>query len=143
MQDKKHGQKARQTVRRRRHCNERGVAMAEMAVVLPVVLTMMFGVIEGGRAIFAYGNVAHVAREATRYAIVRGSASEGQIATATDISNYAQTRSGISPITVTTTWLPDNKPGSVVQVTVQHTYTPVIPVLPSTTVSSTSRMVIY
>ena len=122
---------------------ERGAELAEMALMLPLALTLIFGIIEGGRAIHAYNNVAYVAREATRYAIVRGAASETQVATTADIANHAQSRSGVSPLTVTTTWTPDNKPGSVVQVKVEYNYAPVLPVLRTLKLSSTSRMVIY
>jgi hypothetical protein len=44
----------------------------------------------------------------------------------------------------TTTWTPDNKPGSSVQVKVQYNFKPLVPLLPSAVLrlSSTSQMVI-
>jgi Flp pilus assembly protein TadG len=113
----------------------------------------MFGIVEFGRAIWAYSVVAHSAREGVRFAIVRGSES-GRAATATDVQNYVRGRAvGLSPVTVNTTWNPNNdpactatpnQPGCVVQVTVQYTFKPALPLIFGTNIvlSSTSKMVI-
>jgi len=97
--------------------------------------------------------MAHTARERVRYAIVRGSES-GRAATATEVQTYVQGRAvGLTPVTVTTTWNPNNHPactatlnhpGCVVQVTVQYTFKPALPLIFGTNIvlSSTSKMVI-
>ena len=50
------------------------------------------------------------------------------------------------PVTVTTTWLPDKDPGSVVQVTVDYAFQPILQLLPESlfglNITSTSEMVI-
>jgi Flp pilus assembly protein TadG len=106
---------------------------------------LLFAIIEFGRAVFAYNSVAHLAREGVRYAIVRG-ADSGRTADSYEIQSFVQNRAaGLHPLpTVTTTWTPDNKPGSEVQVQVSYTFEPIIPLIPTGAIvlSSTSRMVI-
>ncbi len=50
----------------------RGVAAVEFAVVAPVVLLFVFGLIVGGLGVFRYQEVAHLAREGARYASTHG-----------------------------------------------------------------------
>jgi Flp pilus assembly protein TadG len=52
---------------------ERGATLAETSIVIGLVLAMIFGVIDFGRALYTYGFVAQLAREGARWAIVRGS----------------------------------------------------------------------
>ena len=42
-------------------------AMVEFALVLPILLLVVYGLIEVGRALFIYNSVASAARQATRY----------------------------------------------------------------------------
>jgi TadE-like protein len=51
---------------------EAGSALVEFALALVVILTLLFGVIDMGRALYAYDWVANAARIGTRYAMVRG-----------------------------------------------------------------------
>ncbi|MDQ2901567.1 MAG: pilus assembly protein [Acidobacteriota bacterium] len=120
--------------------------MIEFALVIGVFLWMFFGIIDGGRFVWAYNTVAFACREGTRYAIVRGAANVSP-ATSAQITTIVQNRAaGLDPllITVTSTWLPDNKAGSYVQVKVAYTFKPVTPVftLASYQVTSTSKMAI-
>ena len=108
---------------------QRGTGLVEAAVTLPVLLTMLFGIMDFGRALFAYNDITYAAREGTRFAMVHGSTSQ-HAASATDVqsivSNYTD---GLDPnaLSVITTWSPDNKPGSNVTVQVQYTFTPMTP----------------
>jgi hypothetical protein len=131
----------------------------------------MFGVIQVSLALYSYHFISDVAREATRYAIVRGStwknacdsgdgsgyASAGCTANPADVQKYVQSIEfpGISSsnLTATPTWTatfggtscsPCNKTGDVVQVQVQYTFPFSVPFLPKRTftMSSTSEMVI-
>jgi Flp pilus assembly protein TadG len=61
--------------RRTPNRNRRGAAMVEAAIVLPVLMTVMLGLIIGAMGIFKYQQVALLAREGARYASVRGYAS--------------------------------------------------------------------
>lgn len=57
-----------------RRSRERGSAtLVEFAFVLPVLLLFVFGIIEFSSAAYAFHFVSNAAREATRYASVRGS----------------------------------------------------------------------
>lgn len=58
------------TQRRSRHG---GAAAVETAVVLPVLFLVIIGIIVGGFGVFRYQQVAFLAREAARWASVRGS----------------------------------------------------------------------
>ena len=46
----------------------RGQSLVEFALVLPVFLLLLFGVIDGGRAIFAYNQMSQVTRAVARVA---------------------------------------------------------------------------
>jgi Flp pilus assembly protein TadG len=143
---------------------ERGSTMLESAVMISVLLVMLFGVIGFGNALYTYHFVSNTAREATRWASVRGSACTGGLsggcpAAGTDVTAYVQSLStgiGLDPtkVTTTTTWVappgnlaictsPPNSPGCVVQVQVQYSFQFLFPLLPSGfTMQSTSQMVI-
>ena len=49
-----------------------GQSLVEFALVLPLFLLILIGMIDVGRAIWANNSVANAAREAARYAIVHG-----------------------------------------------------------------------
>jgi Flp pilus assembly protein TadG len=142
---------------------ERGTTMLESAVMISVLLLMMFGVIGFGTALYTYHFVSNTAREATRWASVRGATcgglSGGCPAKDTDVDAYVQNLStgiGLDPTKVTTitTWVAppnnlatcasqNNNPGCVVKVQVQYSFQFLFPLLPSGfTMQSTSQMVI-
>lgn len=132
--------------RRPRHLwrNERGSELIELSLVGILLFTLVFGIMELGRAVWIYDTVAHLAREGARYAIVRG-AESSQPASAADVDAHLQTLAGgMTGYMVTTNWTPDNEPGSVVQVRVDRPFDPIVPLvgLPPITLSSTSQMVI-
>ncbi|MCI0584554.1 MAG: pilus assembly protein [Chloroflexi bacterium] len=52
----------------------RGQALLEFALVIPLFLVMLIGIIDLGRVIWANNAVANAAREAARYATVHGGA---------------------------------------------------------------------
>ncbi len=59
---------------RKQNQNRRGAALVEMAVVLPVFLAVVLGIVEFGRAMMVGQMVNNAAREGARMAIVDGSA---------------------------------------------------------------------
>jgi hypothetical protein len=90
---------------------------------------------------------AKLSREATRYAIVHGTAS-GNTATVAQIQGIVTSRSvglDTSNFTTTVTFTPDETPGSTVKVAVAYSFYPIAPFIPvgPITLSSTSQMVIY
>ncbi len=64
----------------RRNRKRRGTAVVEMAVVLPVLLTILFGIIEFGWTFMVYQSITNAAREACRIAVLEGS-TDGDINT--------------------------------------------------------------
>ncbi|TMF27697.1 MAG: pilus assembly protein [Chloroflexi bacterium] len=53
--------------------NEGGQSLIEFALLLPVMLLIITGLIDVGRAVWQENTLAYAAREGTRYAIVHGS----------------------------------------------------------------------
>ena len=47
----------------------KGQGLVEFALILPILLMLLLGIVEGGRIIWAYVTVQNAAREATRYAV--------------------------------------------------------------------------
>lgn len=91
---------------------EAGSALVEFALASILILTVLFGIIDMGRALFAFDWVSNAARIATRFAMVRGTSCTSlpggcpaqQTGTTGDITNYLNTQAiGIdrSKLTVT------------------------------------------
>jgi TadE-like protein len=56
--------------RRRKLADEGGVALVEFALVLPLVLLLLFGMIDVGKAVNYWNDETHLANEAARQAVV-------------------------------------------------------------------------
>jgi len=118
----------------------------EGALCFTVFMMIIFGVIDFGRLVFAYNFTAYAAREGARYAMAHGNTSKSP-ATSNSVRTVATNQAiglDASAITVTTTWSPDENPGSTVQVKVQYAFTAIVPYLAASSmnVQSTSQMVI-
>ncbi|MHB1225596.1 MAG: TadE/TadG family type IV pilus assembly protein [Gemmatimonadaceae bacterium] len=60
--------------------DDRGAAAVEFALVLPILVVLVFGIVDFGRALFAYNYLTSAVREGGRFAAVQGSASaEGAV----------------------------------------------------------------
>jgi len=144
---------------------EGGATMVEFALATTILFAMVFGIIQLSMALYSYHFTADAAREATRWAIVRGSLSCTNTpalnkcnATPTDIANVVKSLGypGIDPnqLTVTTTYKnPDNTlcttgicnaPGNSVQIRVSYAFLLQIPfsTSPLLHLGSTSMMTI-
>ena len=131
---------------------EAGAAMAEFALIAPLLLMLLLGVVGLGWALYTYNFVADAASQAVRYAIVRGadcnSWGSACPASAADIQDYVQSlvpaAINAADVTATTTWTPDNSPGSNVKVTVTYSFTLSIPLMPDAVLpmQSAAQMVI-
>ncbi len=64
------GTETRQNGRRRRMRDERGQAMAEFALVLPILIIIVVGLLGFGRVLFYWIQANHAANETARWAIV-------------------------------------------------------------------------
>ena len=147
----------------------RGNALTEFAMIIPFLLAVMFGVIEFGRALYTYHFVSDAAREASRWASVRGFQCKAfpQYCPANlppDVVNYVVSIAppGIdtSPqkLVVNANWVvppggdgsclpsfsPKNHPGCAVHVDVTYQFKFILPFMPTSTYSmqSTSEMVV-
>ena len=60
------------SMKRSRRGSERGVALVEMAIVLPLLLILVFGIIEAGWFYAELSDVRNAAREGTRLAVTTG-----------------------------------------------------------------------
>jgi Flp pilus assembly protein TadG len=157
------------SVRQRSLHDESGAEIIEMALSIGILLTFIFGVMEVCLAAYTYHFISEAAREATRYAIVRGSSFTTDCASPTyatciaqggDITTYVQNLNfpGIDPakMTVNSTWLAKDgitpcgttdsckTPGNQVHVTITYNFPLAVPFVPLSTwtMTSTSQMVI-
>jgi len=124
----------------------KGNALLEAAFGLTVFLMLFSGVMDFGRLNWERNLLSHAVREGVRYAIVHGQASLTP-ASARDVAAAVKRQAvGLDPnrLSITTSWSPDNQPGSVVRVRVTYPYSPVMPFIPTGTLSlkATSQMVI-
>lgn len=140
-----------------RRKSQRGTVLAEFAIASAVTLTLIFGVIDFGRAVYTYHLVSDGARMATRYAIVNGVASCAG-GTPDPLLAYVNAESpGITAasLSVTTTCpgqntgctsmaSPYNGSGCLVKVTVSYSFHFAVPIVSQLVLpmSSTSQMVI-
>jgi Flp pilus assembly protein TadG len=130
---------------------ESGSGLVEYAIVFVVLMTMLLAIADFSRALYAYHYVSSAARDAARYAMVRGctptTTTCPTAATSGDITTFVQkVPLGIdsTKVSATTTWTPDHKIGSTVQVEVDYTFNFMFPFVSSSTLSmkSTSEMII-
>lgn len=67
--------------------DDRGAAAVEFALVLPILVVLVFGIVDFGRALFAYNYLTAAVREGGRFAAVQTSAS-AQAAVRTRMAEY-------------------------------------------------------
>ncbi|HYU03260.1 MAG TPA: TadE/TadG family type IV pilus assembly protein [Jatrophihabitantaceae bacterium] len=108
--------------------DERGQGLVELALIVPVLLLLLIGILDLGRAVMLTNELDNAAREGTRYAIVHGknggNASAGEIQTA--VLRY--TTGATTTPTVNVSW-PDpegNARGHPVTVDVNTSFTPML-----------------
>lgn len=146
--------------------DENGATLVEAAISFGILMSVLIGTFEMCLALYSYHYVSYTAREATRYAIVRGSSSCNNNpnltncnATSAEIQTWVRGLTfpviNTNNLTVNTTWpttgtacypssSPCNNPGNLVNVVVTYKFPLGIPFFGSGTLnlSSTSQMVI-
>jgi Flp pilus assembly protein TadG len=125
---------------------ERGAAALEFGLSFLIFFALVCGVMEFGRIVASYNILAGATREGLRYATLHGSSS-GAAASSTDIQTIVRNWSvGLdrNAVLVTTTWSPNNAPGSTVHVRAQYSLTPFMGLIlqNSLTLQSNSEQVI-
>ncbi len=123
--------------------SRRGGTLVEGALVFLVFAVLMAGIMELGVVGFAVNAVTFSAHRAARFGSLRGGAS-GRPATISDIQASATSYAAplnASNLRVDVDWLPNNQPGSSVQVTVSYSIRPAVLPLSATslTLQSTAR----
>jgi Flp pilus assembly protein TadG len=87
--------------------SQRGSVLAEFTIVSLAVLTLIFGIIDFGRALYMYHLVSEVSRQGSRYAIVNGAAAcPGGSPSPDPLQSYVSSQAplaGPGALTVTTT----------------------------------------
>lgn len=149
------------------HRSDRADTITEFAIVAIVLFTVIFGIIDCSRALYSYHFVSYAARDAVRYAIVRGS-SWGTTtcattstfscnATSANVTSYVKSYvpGALTPgsITVNTTWpgtaptgatgtcsttSGSNSPGCLVTVQVTYPYSFSLPFIPKKSMTFSS-----
>ena len=140
---------------RRLASDERGATLVEFALASLLFFMTVFGTIEFGRGVWQYNMMSDLAQEGARWAAVHGAgnstacSSGTQIAcraSAAQIQTYVQSRApGGFTVSVTTTPAPSAvSPGSAVLVTVSSSFTPVVGIIPHSTLTltGTAKMIV-
>jgi Flp pilus assembly protein TadG len=141
-----------------RPTGERGQALVDFALASLVFLTLLFGVVSMGEALYAYDLTAHAARMGTRWAIVNTPqpANDCAVSSGTcqaQITNYVLAKSGLDASNLTTTisfggtgtspsCSTDPSVGCWVNINLQYTFGFALIPLPPITLNSSSQMVI-
>lgn len=132
---------------------EEGATLVELALTIPMLLAFIFGWMEVCMAISTRSLLSEIAREGTRYAMVRGATcvnvgGSSCTATAAGVNAYLNSVNwpnvGGSVIAVSTTYPDGNEnAGSRVQVTVTNVFPFNIPFVSKTSLTMSSTSVMY
>lgn len=118
---------------RKRRRGERGVAAVEFALVVPLLLVVLFGIIDFGFAINRYAIVNNAAREGVREASL--GATEAEINAA--VNHGMADLGGTYKVTVSckrvdtsrcTSWTSGAEPGGIAEVKVEFTHSWITPI---------------
>lgn len=107
-----------------------GQTLIEFALLIPVVLALILGFLDLGRAIFYYSSLSNAVREATRYAIVQNPYDEEKIKD--KLVDYAfaltNTPNPLDRNDIIITLLPlDNDPKTNISITATYVFVPITP----------------
>jgi Flp pilus assembly protein TadG len=136
-----------------------GQSLVELALVLPIMLTFVFGLMEICLAFYTHAYISELSREGTRYAIFHGSTCETSAGascaastTASDATSVVAYVKGIGlpnlgggTLNPVVNYLDSNSeaPGSRVQVSITYRFPYNIPFIPASTLSMSSSSTMY
>lgn len=142
----------------RSRSRSKGQALVEFALIAPLLFLLIFGIIEAGRFILYYHTLNHAVREGARYAIVHGSnssapASQGNtsgVVTRVEEAAFDLMSGGNLTVNVCYyqgmdgcgTGIASNNRGDNVRVDATYTYSPIVNLIPSISISAEATLVI-
>ena len=106
-----------------------GQTLVEFALLSPVFLLLIFGLLEGGRLVYAYNSVNHAAQEAARLGVVADTGSVADVKSrAVDAGDPLSINSGSVDVEVNggATNFADRDIGDRLSVTVGHDFVPIV-----------------
>jgi Flp pilus assembly protein TadG len=121
--------------------------LVEFAIIGPVFLMLLFGVVEMGRLIWTNHELDNGTREGARYAMVHG-AKSGTLATSATVKTYMLSHtSGLSSAkaTVNVAYGGTAQPGDVVTVSSTYSFTPLVSMVLGTgtiNLTSTAKVIV-
>ena len=112
---------------------QRGAATVELGLVMALVMLLVVGIVDMGRAIHAYSALTHAAGRAARWAAVRSAQSEAPASLSMIEAKALSDTVGLDPekVQVVTDYAPANAPGGIVSVSLSYDYQPLTPLGPS------------
>ena len=119
--------------------SQRGGAVFEFDMLLPLLSILFLGIIDFSRAMLAYNALTHASEAAARFASVRSRTSTTPATTGTITARVLQAGTGLEAdkIEVTATWSPGNIRGGVVNVQLDYPFEPMTPFVPWETITLT------
>lgn len=125
-------------MRHQQKARTRGQSIVEFALITPLLLTLLFGLIEGGRIIYTYNAVNHAAQEAARVGVLADTGGVGDVkARAIDAGDPLTINAGDVSVEVNngSTTFGDRDIGDRLAVTVGHDFTPIVALVFGSTAS--------
>ena len=119
-------------LRRKLIRDKRGQALVELALVVPVLLTLVLGIVEFGRVFSVYMTIQHAAREGVRLGILGATDAEiiGRVQANSATLDLGKMSVNVSPGASLRT------PGTIMTVSVAYNFAVVVPII-NTLVGST------
>ncbi|HXH07878.1 MAG TPA: TadE family protein, partial [Vicinamibacterales bacterium] len=111
----------RRRAMRHSHNNERGAALVEAAVTIPILLLIAVGIFEFGRAYQTWQVLTNAAREGARYAVTPSSTTENTVAIVRDYMRGGGLPDWETAAVNVTTDVPMN-PGTGTRVTIRYPF---------------------
>lgn len=118
---------------------DRGAAAVEFALVVPILLTLFFGIIDGARAYNAQITLSEAAAEGARALAVGGSAVQARAAANAALVGSSLSASSVSFPTVTVCPTGAGAGTTRAQITVAHDFTLLTPIVSTATGTFTIR----
>lgn len=126
---------------------ERGAALVELAIILPVLIILVLGVIDLGRVFYSYEALVNATREGARYCALHPGDTPGTTDRVRREINYNLGGTWLVAVNVGATTCPSPGPGKPLSVTATATFDPLTPLIETITggstltISSTATMV--